>query len=71
MRFFGQYWGFIFEFNSIKDFLMFTLGRICGFFVFFGMADIFFTIVHYSGCGGRPFPLLYILSIIFKMVFLE
>lgn len=71
MRFFGEYWGFIFEFNSIKDFLMFTLGRICGVLVFLGMIDVFLTTIHYLGYGGKPFPLLYILSIIFKMFFLE
>ena len=30
MRFFKEYWGIIWEFNSIKEFFLFNLGRMVG-----------------------------------------
>lgn len=43
MRFFKEYNGFLFEFNSIKDFLMFTLGRLVGAII--GIGIILFALI--------------------------
>jgi len=37
MRFFKEVWGFIFEFNSIGEYLSFLLGRLIGLIVFIGI----------------------------------
>ena len=70
MRFFGEYWGFIFEFDSIKSFLLFTLGRICGIFIFLGMIDLFLLFIYCQGYGTEPLPILSICWGLFKLFFL-
>lgn len=37
MRFFKEVWGFIFEFNSIGEYLSFLLGRLIGLIIFIGI----------------------------------
>lgn len=37
MRFFKEFNGFIIEFNSIKDYLWFLLGRLVGFVIGIGI----------------------------------
>ena len=36
MRFFKEVWGIIWEFDSIGDFMAFTLGRLLGVIIFVG-----------------------------------
>ncbi len=36
MRFFKEFNGFFFEFNSIGEYLQFLLGRLLGIIIFFG-----------------------------------
>lgn len=36
MRFYKEVWGIIWEFNSIGEFISFTLGRVLGAIIFFG-----------------------------------
>lgn len=36
MRFFSEQMGFIFEFNSLWDYVKFIIGRILGTIIFFG-----------------------------------
>lgn len=36
MRFFKEVWGFIWEFNSIGEFISFTIGRLLGVVIFIG-----------------------------------
>lgn len=42
MRFFKEVWGFIFEFNSIGEYLSFLLGRLLGIIIFFGVLFLLF-----------------------------
>jgi hypothetical protein len=35
MRFYKEVWGIIWEFNSIGEYLSFTLGRVLGVIIFF------------------------------------
>lgn len=37
MRFFKEVWGFIFEFNSIGEYLSFLFGRLIGLIIFIGI----------------------------------
>jgi hypothetical protein len=36
MRFFKEVWGFIFEFNSVGEYISFMLGRLLGVIIFIG-----------------------------------
>ena len=36
MRFYKEFWGIICEFDSIGEFISFTLGRVLGAIIFFG-----------------------------------
>ena len=36
MRFYKNIWGFIWDFNSVGDFISFTMGRILVVIIFFG-----------------------------------
>ena len=37
MRLFKEVWGIIWQFDSVSDFMAFTLGRILGVIIFFGL----------------------------------
>ena len=37
MRVFKEVWGFIFEFNSIGEYIEFLLGRLLGIIIFIGI----------------------------------
>ena len=37
MRFYKEVWGIIWEFNSIKEYFDFTLGRVVGVIIFIGL----------------------------------
>ena len=37
MRFYKEVWGIIWEFNSIKAYIDFTLGRVVGVIIFIGL----------------------------------
>lgn len=43
MRFYKEVWGIIWEFNSIGEFISFTLGRVLGVIIFFLTSGIFST----------------------------
>ena len=42
VRFYKEQWGFIFEFNSIGEYLEFLLGRLLGIIIFFGILFLIF-----------------------------
>lgn len=42
MRFFKEVWGFIFEFNSIGEYIEFLLGRLLGIIIFTGAIVLLF-----------------------------
>ena len=65
MKFYKEYWGTAFEFDGIKQFVLFTFGRICGFLLFFLLLEGFFYYIHTQGYTDEPFP---ISSIIFNVI---
>ena len=42
LRFYKEQWGFIFEFNSIGEYIEFLLGRLLGIIIFFGILFLIF-----------------------------
>ena len=67
MKFYTEFNGEILGFDTFKGYLMFMLGRICGFFAFFGLLDIFFFIVYLSGYSETPFPIMKITFLIIQL----
>ena len=45
VRFFKEAWGFLFEFNSIGEYLSFLLGRVIGVVIFVGILFLFFWLL--------------------------
>lgn len=64
MKFYNQLWGFIFEFGSIKQFIIFTLGRICGLIVFVLLIIGWYLLLYCMGYIKTIDPLLNIISYI-------
>lgn len=63
MRFYKEFWGFIFEFNSIKQFVYFTLGRICGLLIFVLLIVGWYILLYLMGYIKSIDPLLGIIHI--------
>lgn len=42
MRFYKEVWGFIFEFNSVGEYVQFLFGRLCGLIVLGVLFYLFF-----------------------------
>lgn len=67
MRFFKEYNGFIFQFDGIKSFLLFTLGRICGLIIFLLMIDAFMYYLYVAGYSEDFTSIFYIIFLIIKL----
>ena len=63
MRFYQQLGGFIFEFESVKKFLSFTFGRICGVFVFILILMGWYVLLYFMGYVESLQPLLDVIHI--------
>ena len=57
MKLYKECWGMGFEFECVKEYILFTLGRVCGFVVFYLMLEGFFYYIHTQGYIDEPFPI--------------
>ena len=52
MRFFKEYWGFIFEFNSLGEYFKFMLGRLVGAIIGIGILILIGYLFYLYGTHG-------------------
>ena len=67
MKIFKPFFGVILEFENIKSFLLFTLGRICGVIVFFLMIDAFDYYLYLEGYRNEFTSVFYLFILLFQL----
>jgi hypothetical protein len=67
MRFFKEFNGFIFEFVNVKAYLLFMLGRLCGFLFFLLMIDAFMYCLYLDGYSDEFTSIFYIIYLIISL----
>jgi len=69
MRFFKEFNGFIFEFNSIGEFLDFCLGRIFGVIVFIGLIVGWYFLLYFMGYIESVEPFFRVVKTLWNLIF--
>ena len=69
MRFFKEVNGFIFEFNSIGEFLDFCLGRIFGVIVFIGLIVGWYFLLYFMGYIESVEPFFRLVKTLWNLIF--
>ena len=69
MRFFKEVNGFIFEFNSIGEFLDFCLGRIFGVIVFIGLIVGWYFLLYFMGYIESVEPFFRVVKTLWNLIF--
>ena len=71
MKLYKEFCGVIIEFENIKSFILFTLGRVCGIFVFLLLLDAFFYYIHLQGYNnGEEYTSIFTIIFMFIKIFI-
>lgn len=67
MKFYKQYWGFLFEFNSIGEFIWFTIGRVIGVILFILLIFGWWVLLYLTGYIESLSPILTMFELIYEL----
>lgn len=69
MKLYKEFCGVIIEFENIKSFILFTLGRVCGIFVFLLLIDVFYYYLYLAGYSN-DFTSIFTIIFMFIKIFI-